>query len=750
MLRVDKSGPETSLRIESESELDLVYLRQIVRRQKWAIAAVAGLVASLGALYCFVATPQYTASAELLIDTQQARGLEVMPQLAGVMDSSGIDSQVQILQSGRIAMAVIKDLKLVEARKQRIEENGTSILSNTLGFVLPFLFRSAPLSDYEIERAQIDDFGDRLRVKRVGMSYVIGIDYKAPDPQLAADVANQLAEAYIVDQLEAKYQATRRASVWLQDRIAELRDQALAADRAVQDFKAKNNIIDTQRGLISDQQLSELNTQLITARTSVAEAEARYQRVNSIIKQGGVTGTSDEVVSDVLNNDVISRLRSQYLDAVKREADWSKRYGPDHIAVANLNSEIKGLQRSLFTELSRIAETYKSDLEIARARETSLTKSLEQLMAQAKLTGQAQVELRELESNAQSYRALYDNFLQRFMQATQQQSFPITEARLITDARRPLRASSPQTLLIVAGGLFAGLVLGFGVGLWRERMNRSFRLPADVERYLGLDCLGVLPLLPASATTPLPAGQSAFDSSVGIMRQATSDPFSRFSETLRSVKVSADVSIHSHSVKVIGIVSTLPKEGKSTVSANFAQLIAHSGQRCVLIDGDLRNPTLTRRLTPGRSVGLLELVFGKATLDEVSVIDRMTGLRFIPAVVPGDIVHTNEILASEQMSAVLDTLKRDTDYIVIDFPPLAPVIDVMASTHIVDGYVYVLDWASSNRDLVANTLQNAPKVYEKVLGCLLNKVDLKALRHLEDYGSKYYYHKYYASYGRDS
>lgn len=750
MLRIDKSGPGKSLNIQTEGELDLVNLLQVVRRQKWVIAAVAGAVASLAALYCFVATPQYTASAELLIDTQQARGLEVMPQLTGVMDSSGIDSQVQILQSERIAKAVIKELKLVEAKKKEIEENGNSVFSSVAGFLLPFLVSNTPMSDYELERTQIIDFGKRLRVKRVGLSYVINIDYRATNAVQAADVANQLAEAYIVDQLEAKYQATRRASVWLQDRIAELRDQALAADRAVQDFKAKNNIIDTQRGLISDQQLSELNTQLITARTAVAEAKARYERVNSIIKQGGVTGTSDEVVSDVLNNQVISLLRTQYLDAVKREADWSKRYGPDHIAVVNLNNEIKGLQRSLFTELSRIAETYKSDYEIARAREASLSSSLEQLMVQAKLTGQAQVELRELESNAQSYRALYDNFLQRFMQATQQQSFPITEARLITDASTPLRASSPRTTLIVAGGLFIGLLAGFGVGMWRERMNRTFRLPADVERYLGLDCLGVLPLLPSSVATPVPAGQSAFDSSTGIMRQVTSDPFSRFSETLRSVKVAADVSIHSRAVKVIGIISTLPKEGKSTVSANFAQLIAHSGQRCVLIDGDLRNPTLTRRLAPGRSVGLLDLVFGKATLEEVSIVDRMTGLRFIPAVVPGDIVHTNEILASEQMSAVLDALKRDVDYIVIDFPPLAPVVDVLASTHIVDGYVYVLDWGSSNRDLVMNTLQNAHAVYEKVLGCLLNKADLKALRSLEDYGSKYYYHKYYASYGRES
>lgn len=749
MLRVASSMPNGTQKTPGQSEIDFPYLLQVVRRQKVVIATVAGLTIATSALYCLFAAPQYTATAELLIDTQQARGLEVMPQLTGLMDSSAIDSQVQILLSERIAKSVIKELKLVARKRQEIEDQGVSLAAKAISFVFPFFVRTTPLSDYEIERVQIDDFEDRLKVKRVGNSYVIEIDYKATDQQLASDIANQLAEAYIVDQLEAKYQATRRASVWLQDRIAELRDQALAADRAVQDFKAKHNIIDTQRGLISDQQLSELTSQLITARTAVAEAQARYERVSNIIKQGVVTGTSDEVVSDVLNNEVISRLRSQYLDAVKREADWSKRYGPDHVAVINLNLEIKGLQRSLFTELSRIAETYKSDLEISKAREVSLSSSLDQLMAQAKLTGQAQVELRELESNAQSYRALYDNFLQRFMQATQQQSFPITEARVITDASPPQRASQPKTALIIAAGSLLGLLLGFGCGMWRERTNRSFRLPSDVEHYLGVDCLGVLPLLPPSTTIPVPAGESAFDSATGIMRQAIVDPFSRFSETLRSVKVSADVSIHSRSVKVIGIVSTLPKEGKSTISANFAQLIAHSGQRCLLIDGDLRNPTLTRRLTPGRTTGLLELVFGKCSLDEACYVDSMTGLRFIPAVVPGEIVHTNEFLASEKMAATLEGLKREVDYIVIDLPPMAPVVDVAASTHLIDAYVYVLDWGSSNRDLVFNTLSNAPKVYEKLLGCLLNKVDIKSLKNLEDYGSKYYYHKYYASYGRD-
>ncbi|MFG1346778.1 Wzz/FepE/Etk N-terminal domain-containing protein [Xanthobacter autotrophicus DSM 431] len=750
MLQMDNSPSGARVHLQDDTEFNLSYVLRIFRQHRWLIGGAVGVVAGLAALYCAVATPQFTSDAQLLIDSDQARGLEVLPQLTGVMDSATVDSQVQILLSESIAKATIKELKLVDRVKAEMSRRESSVVSTILKPILPFLFRSAPLSDYELERMQVADFAERLKVQRIGASYVISIAFRSADSKLSADAANQVAESYIVDQLEAKYQATRRASVWLQDRISELRDQALAADRAVQDFKGKNNIVDTSRGLVSDQQLAELNTQLITARAAVAEAQARYERVATIIKQGGLTGSSDEAVSDVLNNEVISRLRTQYLDAVKREAEWSKRYGPDHIAVVNLGSEIKGLQRALFTELSRIAETYKSDLEISKARAASLEGSMEALVAQAKLTGQAQVELRELESTAQSYRALYDNFLQRFMQATQQQSFPITEARLITSASPPLKPSQPRTVLIVAGGAVLGLMFGIGMAMWRDRMDRSFRVPADVERYLGLDCLGVIPMISTAASPQVKDGQSGFDFSSGVMRQVVADPFSRFAETIRSVKVSADVSIMDRPVKVLGVISTLPKEGKSTISANFAQLIAHSGQRCILLDCDLRNPSLTRRLAPGRKVGLLELLLGKATFEEVSIVDPVTKLTFIPAAVPTEMLHTNEILASERMAALIEKLKQQADYIIIDFPPMAPVVDVSASTHLIDGYVYVLEWGGSHRDLVVNTLQNAPRVYEKVLGCLLNKADVAALRHLENYGDKYYYHNYYARYGRDN
>lgn len=748
MLRSNESAV-SSVEVPSLDAFSLTSILRAVRRRKWLIAGSGGVFAGLAALYCAMAIPQYTASAQLLIDMDQARSFENNGMGAVMMDTGMVDSQVEILRSERIALAVIRKMKMVEEERARLEEQAKeSSIRSFLAGLFPFMGSSAPPSDVQLERALVSDFKGRMSAERVARSYVISLTYKSPDPARAAEVANQIAEAYVVDQLESKYQATRRASVWLQERIAELRDQALAADRAVQSFKSRHDIIDTGRGLVTDQQLSELNTQLVTARAQVAEAQARYDRVKNIINRGSDAGVSDEVVSDVLNNEVINRLRGQYLDTAKREAEWAKRYGENHVAVINMRSEMKGLQRAIFNELSRIAETYKSDLEIAQAREKALTADLDKLVAQNKLTGQAQVELRELESTAQSYRALYDNFLQRYMQATQQQSFPITEARLITDATPPGRPSEPRTMPIVLGGLLLGLGVGLGLAFWRENSDRTFRTAADIEQYLGLECIGVLPAMPKSTVVERTKG-SAFNSATGPLRQVIAEPLSRFSETLRAAKVSADISIVGRPVKVIGITSTLPKEGKSTVSANFAQLVAHSGSQCILVDSDLRNPSLTRSLAPDATKGVLEVVLGSAALDEVMIFDPISNLRFIPAVVPGHIFHTNEIMASKQMNDFINELKKRANYIIVDLPPVAPVVDVLASTHLVDAFIYLLEWGSSNRDLVGNVMHNNPKIHEKVLGCLLNKVDLNALRELEEYGGKYYYHKYHARYGSD-
>jgi polysaccharide biosynthesis transport protein len=242
----------------------------------------------------------------------------------------------------------------------------------------------------------------------------------------------------------------------LQERISELRTQATAAERAALDFKGKNNIVDTGGGrLIGDQELAEVNSQLILARAATAEAKARLDRINAVMQQD----VADASVADALKSEVIIKLRGEFLGFAQREAIWAKMYGENHLAAINLRTQMQELRHSIKDEMGKIAESYKSEYEIALTRQNSLEASLANVVSQSQTTGQAQIQLRELESNAETSRALYDNFLQRYMEAVQQQSVPISEARLISPAMRPPRKSGPRLSIVLLVTLASGAFL---------------------------------------------------------------------------------------------------------------------------------------------------------------------------------------------------------------------------------------------------------------------------------------------------
>jgi len=201
---------------------------------------------------------------------------------------------------------------------------------------------------------------------------------------------------------------------------------------------------------------------------------------------------------------------------------------------------------------------------------------------------------------------------------------------------------------------------------------------------------------------------------------------------------------------VLGVTSTLPGEGKSTVSSNLAQLIAHAGKKVILVDGDLRNPTLTRSLSPNARLGLIDVLSGTVRLQDALHFDSGTRLAFLPAVLESRLAHTSEILASDAFRNLVDALKRDYDYVIIDLSPLAPVVDVRATSATVDSYLYVIEWGKTRINLVQRQLESAPELAERLLGVVLNKANVKALERYEGRDGTYYNEKYYGSYGQTS
>ncbi|MBV8184715.1 MAG: AAA family ATPase, partial [Hyphomicrobiales bacterium] len=414
------------------------------------------------------------------------------------------------------------------------------------------------------------------------------------------------------------------------------------------------------------------------------------------------------------------------------------------------------IRLSILDELRRIAETYKSEFEISKARENSVQKSLDDIVAQSQTTNEAQVTLHNLDSSAQSYRSLYDNFLQRYMESVQQQSFPVTEARLITQATPPLSNSAPKTPFILGVALMGGLLLGVGFGVLREVSDTVFRTTAQIQDRLHAECIALLPLIngvskPASRERPKsPSGvpvQRIIARKQDLFWIMADSPFSRFAESIRSLKVAADLNKGTKPNTIVAVTSSLPNEGKSTIAVALAQLVALTGGKAVLVDCDLRNPSLTRKLAPKANRGLLEVIWGKLPLSEVVWTDPATNLSFVPAVVRGRLADSSEILASEETRKVFEKLRAAYDYVIVDLSPLAPVVDVRAMTHLVDSFVFVVEWGRTKIDIAEHVLSGAPGVYENLLGVVLNKVNMKTFARYESSRENYYYNRYFARYG---
>jgi succinoglycan biosynthesis transport protein ExoP len=705
----------------------------VLRRQWPIIATCVAAALALVLVYLVTAQPMYTANARIMMDTRQTQVLDKDSGTnSALIDTGFVDSQVEVINSDDLILSIVRRLHLTEDPDFNGSHPGA--LALVLGKIMSLFESGEPPSQDRIEHAVVEVIQKNLRVERVLQTYVLSLSYKAPSPDKAVKIANAIADAYIVGALEAKYQSTKRATEWLQQRSVELSEQASASDRAVQSFKAEHNIVGTSRGLMSEQQLSDLNTQLVQARAATAEAKARLDRIQAVSDQD----LAQPTVTDALNNPVITRLRAQYLDLQAQYSDWSRRYGATHQATINLANKMEELRKNIADEIHRIADAYRSDYEIAKSREASLDKNVKDLVAQAGHTGQAEVKLRDLESAADTYRNLYNNFLEKLQSATQNQSFPLSEARLISTATKPDRKSSPRTVLALIGGLVGGLCLGFGCAFAREFLSDVLRTPGEVEEELGVKCLGVLPdVRPATKTSGL-LSKSAGSSAPDLSRYVVDHPFSRFAETLRNIKVSIDVARLTREIKVIGIVSSLPKEGKTTVAANFAQLIALTGHPTLLIDGDLHTRSLTRELAPNARTGLVETLNDPASLGYHVQRSKETGLDFLPSVVASRLVNSADVIGSKAMADLLKSLREHYEYIVIDLAPVMPVADSKAFSPLIDAMVYVIEWGQTTRSALQESISGSEVLQKKLLGAVLNRANPKMLKRIEAYKGKHH------------
>ncbi|CCD95548.1 putative exopolysaccharide polymerization protein, ExoP-like [Bradyrhizobium sp. ORS 375] len=754
-------------------DLALGFLRR--RYLVIGITTALALIASVAVLK--IVPPTYSADVKIMLGNAKPPMLQPQP----VQDDTpplDIESQIEILKSKSVAMAVISKLNLADDP----DFGGKAGRLHSALDAIRRLVSSAPESNGSPMDDLLEEFQRRMNAFRIGTSSVVEVDFSASDPQRAAMIANAIVKEYFDQQLKAEANEQRTVTAWLHDRLQELGNDATAAERAVNELKSRHNIVSADGRFMDQQQVTELTNRLVAARTHTASLMTRLSRFDEMLATSNADTPIDSLaaVSDFsptelsgnlnppdglsLSNSnstqIINSLRQQYLESAKREYEYAAKYGNDHLAVVNIRAAMKSIRQAILDEVRRLADVAKHDYAEARQQQQEVEKQLAQAVARSQDTRAAEISIRELETSAKGYRTLYDTFLQRYMGSVQQGSFPITKARVISAATPPKKKSKPKSIIVLAIGLLGGLAFGGGLGLLRELRDRSFRTTNQVEDRLRLPCLSVVPLLKhgevnriTSRTAADGVNKTAAESSERLVSRgsgtcwaASAMPSSRFAESIRSLKVALDQDPNRTSRKVFGLTSALPNEGKSVIAASLAQSIAGSGKRVIVVDCDLRNPSLTASLAPDAGTGIADVVSGARQLEDTIWTDAVTRLHFLPGKGAAR-RDTCDILANDEMRKLFERLRETYDYVIVDLPPLAPVVDARAISGMLDSFVLVVEWGRTPAEVVEHALNTAPNVYDALLGVVLNKTDMKALSRYANQFGDYYNHDYYARYG---
>lgn len=725
-------------RIQSEEVIDLRQYWRTLMRYKWGIVGLAFVVTLLAILVVFSIKPTYRATATLLIDSQRANVVSI-EEVYGLENSNDeyLLTQFEILKSRRLAEKVVTQLNL-QLNPEFNQPSGHMLnwrdylpADWALADWLPFLATptdSAGSPDAEFNQF-VNDFRERVTVSPVRKTLLVDLSFEANDPQLAARVANTIGRAYIEDNLESKLEVTAQASSWLSGRLTELQTDKQAAEARLQQYLDEENLVGEDGGAVF------ANRQVDLVATKLMDAQRERMRLETVYKQiqnaNGSTARY-ELVPGVLQDPTVQSIKQSVLQSELKVSELAKRYGPKHPKMISAQSELDRSQRSLRIQVVSVINGIKSDYEAALANERALESSLGESRDSVQEVQRDEFQRQDLQAEVDGKTAIYETFLQRFNETNATDGLTAANARVVDPAVVPVLPAKPNKKLVVVLALAVSLMLGVMIAFLIESMNNTIQTSDDVERKLGATLLGVLPLLGTKRANPHMT-YSAY----------ISDPQSRFSESVRTIRTGVVLSALDNPHKVIAVTSTVPLEGKTTVSMSLAYALGQMG-RVLLIGADMRRPAFQKAMGDDLDVsgpGLSDFVAGTAKMEECIHCVEGAGIDVLASgTVPPNPL---ELLSSKRFAKMLEVLETKYDRIVIDTAQVQAVSDSLVISKLVGAMIYVVKADSTHQKQVYSGLKRLKEVDAPVIGVVLNMVNIKKAQryYAEDYGG------YYDSYG---
>lgn len=732
--------------------MDIRELLGILRRRKAVILSTVLLLTTLAVLAGLQLTRKYTATALVMIDPSKSNVVDVEAVIQGLgTDASTVESQMRVISSRFQLERLADDLKIFDDPEFNValrnpDRDVQMPASGPFDFLLSWIpdewlvatgIAAEPIEAAADEQpaleheATIEAFADRLKVTAEGRSYVIKLAFTSEDPKKAARIVNAAADLYVANLRDEKVEKTDRASAWLAQRLDVLKAEVETAENAVEQYRAENGINEVDGVTLNEQRLYNVNQRLSELRADYAGSQAKLAQIGTMRTQGI---QALQAVPEVLQSQVIIDLRQRETELLKEESELRSTYGDKHPMIQSIQQEKATLQRKIDAEVERITKTIENDSEVIASRIKALEDQVKEVSAGTSLDREVAVKLHQLERDADASRNLYNLILARYKETVDQQELIEADAKVVSTAAPPSEPSSPGPKLFGAVGFTASLMLGALLALLMERFDNGLRSAKQVEQTLSLPALGLVPRLER-----LKRGQKPH-------QYLLSKPLSAYAESLRAIYTSLQLSNVDDPPQVALVTSSLPQEGKTTLSLSLATFAASSGQRVLLMDLDLRHPSVHRDLGVTPTQGLVEYMAGERELDEVIVRNDAANLWYLP--IKRQTANPTDLLGSQKMKVLFAELRQRFDFIVLDTAPLLGVTDTKVVSRFADTVLFVMQWDKTSKDTATNALAHMREAKGRVAGVVLTQVDVR--RHAQyGYGDvgQYYgkYQKYYVN-----
>jgi polysaccharide biosynthesis transport protein len=703
---------------------------RILRKRLWVVVTCVAVIVGAIAIATLRSTRIYEASGSIAINKPDTI-LNFKDGAGGGIsydDPTELDTEVHILRSDLLALQVMRQLNM--DKEQPVTSSGLQ----TTDSLRP---DSPKMSEL------LAGFKNRLTVSLEPNTRIIQVRFRSPNPDRAAQVVNTLMQTYIEQNFKTRFDSTMQASDWLSKQLVDLQIKVETSQEKLVKYQKEHDIlgIDEKQNIITSK-LDELNKGLTAAEADRMEKESVFHLIQNndtdVASAAAIGNSISQTTGTNTTSSLLEKLREQEADLKIQVAQLSTQFGPSYPKVAQLNNQLKEVDAQIQSELRKVSSRLRGDYMASMQREQMLREALEKQKQEANKLNESAIQYSILKRDLESYRTLYEGLLEKLKEAGVTAGLKSNNFRIVDAARRPTIPGEPNIPRNLTFALALGLTTGIGLAFVLEALDNTVRTPEQAQAISALPSLGMIPLGSLIGEVGAPRLTVATSKeAVELVTQAR--PQSQMAESYRALRTSLLLTSIGAPPKVILITSALPQEGKTTTSMNTAIVLAQKGSRVLLIDADLRRPSVHKALGLGPRTGLSNVLTGSAQLHQAIIRSTLIPTLYIMAAgTPPP--NPAELLASTNMRDVLNELREQYDHIVIDTPPTLSVTDAVVMATSADSVVLVIRSGQTTRQALRRARDLLVRVNARIAGVLLNAADLKSA----DY---YYYYEYRGKYG---